>query len=544
MARNVEALVRNFLKTSGDALYLVPGERIFLIRGTQKVVVGREEVSDDSFRAVAAELAPGTPVESLADQRLRVPYRLDETSDPVEIVFGRSGGAFALMITRARPGEPSSAPAAAPVPVEVPTRPAAPATPEPRSGAYRVAVTPDALDVPESLASSSRDAAEITYTPFTGKKLGVGSLRARADRPVDELLIKALERGASDLLLATGSRPGFRVEGEMVAGDQAPLPAEEVERLLNHLHSERTRKELAERHDVETSYEIPGAARFRVTMFRDRNGIGASFRVIPAGIPQATDLGLGSGVVELVSLPRGLVIVAGQKGSGRSTTLAVLIDQRNEHVGGHIVTLEDPIEFVHANRAGFITQREVGASMRSVADGLRSLRREDADVVLVGSLRDPESVLLALELAESGVLVLAALPTSTVPATVDRVVELVPPDRQSLARTMLADSLRGVVVQTLCRRRGGGRVAAREVLLPNGGIADAIRDGRTSTLPGLIESARGQGMCLLNDSLLDLVRLGYVEAAEAWRRAVDRTGLLSLFNMNGIPFDEEAARGS
>jgi twitching motility protein PilT len=274
--------------------------------------------------------------------------------------------------------------------------------------------------------------------------------------------------------------------------------------------------------------------RFRANLFADRKGIGAVFRLIPNEIRTVEDLGLPPAVVELCGLNKGLVLVTGPTGSGKSTTLAALIDYINRTRDDHVITIEDPIEFVHPSKRCIVNQREVGTHTGSFQRALRAALREDPDVLLVGELRDLETMAIAIETAETGHLVFGTLHTNTAPSTVDRVIDQFPHERQEQIRMMLSESLKGVVSQILCKRAGGGRAAALEVLLCTSSVANLIREGKTFQIPSVMQTARGQGMVTLNDSLIDLVKRGVVEPAEAYRKAVSKAELKGLLERAGF----------
>jgi len=326
-----------------------------------------------------------------------------------------------------------------------------------------------------------------------------------------------------------------------VQEDQPSLASDAVEKLLGPIFPEKNRTEFMERHDTDFAYEIPGVARFRVNVFRDRHGVGAVFRQIPIEILTAKQLNLPDAVVRLGDLSKGLVLVTGPTGSGKSTTLAAIVDYVNETRTDHIITIEDPVEFVHRNKKCLVNQREIGSHTRSFKDALRAALREDPDIVLVGEMRDLETIAIAIETAETGHLVFGTLHTTTAMSTVDRIVDQFPADRQQQIRVMLADSLKGVVAQTLLRKIGGGRVAALEILLTNNAVANLIRDGKTFQLPSVLQTSKAQGMRLLNDSLLDLVKQGLVEPREAYLKAIDKSALLGAFKSNNIPLPTETA---
>ncbi len=557
MASRVDLLVANLLQTTGDALYIVPGEKLFMTRGDVRAVVGREPVGVESFRAVVAELVPGSTPEELAAGRHRMPWPTGPGKDPVEIRFGQVGAMPAVMlcrpermsasaIRRPKHGQP---PASS---VNVPEAPPSIGMLESEPPAPEAIPVPPELAAPSSAfpgapapvpAAAARPAApeEIPYP--AGGAIEAPSLRAVAPtaRPLDGILLQMLDLKASDVHLSSGTRPVFRVHGEMAAqADFDSLSSDAVEKLLAPIFPEKNRTEFMERHDTDFAYEIPGAARFRVNVFRDRHGVGAVFRQIPIEILTAKQLNLPEAVVRLGDLSKGLVLVTGPTGSGKSTTLAALVDYVNETRTDHIITIEDPVEFVHRNKKCLVNQREIGSHTRSFKDALRAALREDPDIVLVGEMRDLETIAIAIETAETGHLVFGTLHTTTAMSTVDRIVDQFPADRQQQVRVMLADSLKGVVAQTLCRKIGGGRIAALEILLTNNAVANLIRDGKTFQLPSVLQTSKAQGMRLLNESLLDLVKQGLVEPREAYLKSIDKSALLGSFRTNNIPLPTES----
>jgi twitching motility protein PilT len=351
---------------------------------------------------------------------------------------------------------------------------------------------------------------------------------------MEDLLREQATRRASDLHLRSGERPLFRIDGHIVPSDgAAPLDGATLERMLRSIMPPRSLKEFDEQNDADLAYELPDVARFRVNVFRDRRGIGSVIRAIPSRVVTAEEMGISAEVQRLCDLSKGLVLVTGPTGSGKSTTLCSLIDLVNRSRHDHIVTIEDPIEFVHANKGCLITQREVGVHTASFKQALRAALREDPDVVLVGELRDLETVSIAIETAETGHLVFGTLHTSTAPSTIDRIIDQFPADRQSQVRVMLSESLRGVISQTLCRKIGGGRVAAREILLTTPAISNLIRESKTFQIPSVMQTSRRLGMVTLTDALLELVDSGQVEPAEAWGKAVDKATLLQSMKSRG-----------
>jgi twitching motility protein PilT len=344
---------------------------------------------------------------------------------------------------------------------------------------------------------------------------------------IDQLFRRMCDLKASDLHLSSGTPPLVRKDGEMqtLVEGAPPLTSDMVRRLLVEIMPEANRQEFESRHDTDFAYEIAGLARFRANVFLDRIGVGAVFRVIPSKILSAETLGLSQHVLGLCHLTKGLVLVTGPTGSGKSTTLCAMVDYINRNRADHIITIEDPIEFVHRNDKCLVNQREVHNHTRSFKDALRAALREDPDVILVGELRDLETIAIAIETAETGHLVFGTLHTTTAASTVDRVIDQFPTDRQAQIRVMLSESLRGVIAQTLCKKVGGGRVAALEVLLVNSAISNLIREGKTFQINSMMQVGRAQGMVTLNDALADLVKRSQITPEEALLRAVDKPGM-------------------
>lgn len=361
---------------------------------------------------------------------------------------------------------------------------------------------------------------------------------------MDELLRLLAGSGGSDLHLRVGEPPVLRRSGDMERLTQYPvLNDEALSALLQSIMPERNRQEYAQLGDTDFAYEIPGTARFRANALRDRKGAAAVFRVIPATVATVEELGISPEVQNLCYLTKGLVLVTGPTGSGKSTTLCALIDLVNRVRTDHVITIEDPIEFVHENKKCVITQRQVGLHTSSFKHALRAALREDPDIVLVGELRDLETVSIAIETAETGHLVFGTLHTTTAPSTIDRLIDQFPADRQSQIRVMLAESLKGVVSQILCRKVGGGRVAAREILLTVPAISNLIREGKTFQIPSIMQTSRRHGMVTLNDALIELVDAGAVEPREAYMKAVDKLGFAAQLKARGHAVDFLEASG-
>ncbi len=355
---------------------------------------------------------------------------------------------------------------------------------------------------------------------------------------LDSLFQNMVSLEASDLHMTSGRRPMFRLHGDMIDVEGAPeVPAEHMLPILFEITPERFHADYQATGDCDFAYELPGVARFRCNLFRDHRGPGGVFRVIPSEILTAEQLGLPHAILNLCQLSKGLVVVTGPTGSGKSTTLAAMVDFINKTRSDHIITIEDPIEFVHKDQRCLVNQREVGEHTKTFKKALRAALREDPDIVLVGEMRDLETIEIAIETAETGHLVFGTLHTTTAASTVDRIIDQFPADRQAQIRTMLASSLKGVVAQTLCKKQPKGRCAALEVLIVTKGISALIREGKTHQIPSAIQTGGKHGMRLLNDALMELVNQKLVEPTEAYRKSVDKDGILSAFASEGVSFD-------
>jgi twitching motility protein PilT len=359
-----------------------------------------------------------------------------------------------------------------------------------------------------------------------------GADRARA--MLDVLLRAMVEKGASDLHLRCGEPPILRLHGEMHRLDEPALEPLWLDAMLRSIMPERNRREYSDSNDTDYAYELEGVARFRANALKDRRGPAAVFRQIPATVVTVEQMGITPEVQKLCQLNKGLVLVTGPTGSGKSTTLCSLIDLVNRSRSDHVITIEDPIEFVHPNKRCIITQRQVGVHTGSFKSALRAALREDPDIILVGELRDLETVSIAIETAETGHLVFGTLHTTTAAGTIDRIIDQFPADRQSQIRVMLAESLKGVISQTLCKKIGGGRVAAREVLLSITAVTNLIREGKTFQIPTVMQTSKRLGMVTLNDALLELVDGGLIEPVEGYSKAVDKTMFLGALKARGL----------
>jgi twitching motility protein PilT len=331
------------------------------------------------------------------------------------------------------------------------------------------------------------------------------------------------EQGASDLHLMAGQPPALRIRGEIERVKYKVLDNDDLRTMLYEIAPDQKIKGFEETGDVDFGYEIPGLARYRANFFMQKNGVGAVFREIPSAIMTAEQLGLPPVVSKLASLPRGLVLVTGPTGSGKSTTLAAIVDVANRVRKDHIITVEDPIEFVHTSQGCIVNHREVGVHTSSFSTALRGALREDPDIILVGEMRDLETISLAVEAASTGHLVFSTLHTSSAYKTVDRVIEVFPSSEQPLIRSTLSDGLRAVIAQVLFKRIDRkGRVVALEILIANPAVRNLIREGKTHQIPSMIQTGKKFGMILLDDSIMALYTKGMVSAEEAYAKANDK----------------------
>jgi twitching motility protein PilT len=341
---------------------------------------------------------------------------------------------------------------------------------------------------------------------------------------IDQYLHHLVEQGGSDLHLSEGSVPKMRVHGSIGKIAEDVLSAEVIGPMLEEICDPQAWKRFMEKGDLDFAYEMDEFSRFRVNYLKQSNGIACVLRLIPTKIATLEQLGIPSVVKEFGHIRSGLVLVTGPTGSGKSTTLAALIDYINSNFSRHIVTVEEPIEFVHNNKKSIITQREVPIQTPSFADGLRATLREDADIVLVGEMRDLDTISLALTAAETGLLVFGTLHTNNARKTVDRMVDVFPSDQQSQVRTMLAASLQGVVAQLLCKRcDGGGRCAVNEILVSTPAVGAIIREGATQKLYDVITGGKGRGMVFMDEAIREKLEAKMISPKEAYMKAIDKS---------------------
>jgi len=506
----LDRLLSVMVSNRAEALRLVENELASLVKDGATVPLTKQALGATQLLGLLREIAP--------PDALR---RLDEGT-PAEFEYRSGDGVFSARATN-ESGRWMAAITTGMnggTPVATPAIPSGQGRPTPSMAASRV--VPAATRVVTPVAAS-------VATPTA--KVGEDSTARMA---MDNLLRQLVEQGGSDLHLRCGEPPILRRHGEMVRlEDEPPLDDPTLLRMLNVIMPDRNRSEYAETNDSDFAYEIAGLARFRANAFRERKGAGAVLRVIPAKVVSAEELGITTEVQALCQLTKGLVLVTGPTGSGKSTTLCALIDLINRTRTDHVITIEDPIEFVHQNKKCVITQRQVGVHTGSFKHALRAALREDPDIVLVGELRDLETASIAIETAETGHLVFGTLHTTTAPSTIDRLIDQFPADRQEQIRVMLSESLKGVISQVLCKKVGGGRVAAREILLSTNAISNLIREAKTFQITSVMQTSRRGGMCTLNDALIELVDAGQVEPKEAYMKATDKTGFSQALRSRG-----------
>jgi twitching motility protein PilT len=539
MATRLDPFVDVMLRERADQLYLLPDEPVTIVKDGKPRRVSKQPLTDQHIYALMVEVAPPEAADKI-DQGSETEFDYAGGNGLVRVRIVPEGGRLTAVIsairrasqeqvapapnpgpevTAKRPAAPPAAAAAVPPPAKVPgaAPPKAPrasviaAAPMVDSPPRDTRATPQAL--PSEFASSQYEGAE--------QKLG-------------KLLRALVSSSSSDLHLRVDEPPMFRTHGEIKRQGGNALSVNDLELLILSIMPERNRGEWKETGDTDFAYEISGVARFRVNAARDRRGPVAVFRVIPAKVMTVKDMGLSDEVQKLCYLTKGLVLVTGPTGSGKSTTLCALIDLVNSTRSDHIITIEDPIEFVHENKKCLITQRQVHVHTESFKTALRAALREDPDIVLVGEMRDLETIAIAIETAETGHLVFGTLHTTTAASTVDRIIDQFPADRQAQIRVMLSESLKGVISQTLCKRIGGGRVAAREILLTTPAISNLIREGKTFQIPSIIQTSKKLGMNTLNDALVELVEKKVIEPDEAYMKSAEKTGLSASLKAKGF----------
>jgi twitching motility protein PilT len=347
------------------------------------------------------------------------------------------------------------------------------------------------------------------------------------------------DQGASDLHLSAGNQPILRIRGELERIKYKMLEDDTLKAMLYEIAPEHKVKVFEETGDVDFAYEIPGLARYRANFFRQKNGVAAVFREIPSKILSCEDLGLPPVIRQLATLPRGLVLVTGPTGSGKSTTLAAIIDEANKTRKDHIITVEDPIEFVHQSQKAFVNHREVGMHTRSFSAALRGALREDPDIILVGEMRDLETIELAIEASSTGHLVFSTLHTSSAAKTVDRIIDVFPTEQQEQVRSTLSDGLRAVISQTLFKKTDlAGRVAALEIMIATPAVRNLIRERKTFQITTSIQTGKKYGMQSLDDAIMNLLQKKKIFAEEAYAKCNDKTKFMPFLKKPPEDFTE------
>lgn len=357
---------------------------------------------------------------------------------------------------------------------------------------------------------------------------------------ITQLLTFLNQQGGSDLHISAGEPPMMRIDGDMKKVKVPAFSAEQTQAMLYDIMGDSQRKHFEEFSESDFSIELGEKARFRVNVFRQRRGMGGVFRIIPTKICTVEELQLPEILNKICEREKGLVLVTGPTGSGKSTTLAAMINKINEEFEGHILTIEDPIEFVHKSKKCLVNQREVGPHTKSFNNALRAALREDPDIILVGEMRDLETIQLALTAAETGHLVFGTLHTSSAPKTIDRIIDVFPPEQQAQIRATIAESLQAIVTQTLCKKVGGGRAAALEIMLGTTAVRNLVREGKIHQLPSVIQTSQAVGMSTMESSLITLVEKGIISEDTA----IEKSGNADIMKnaVKGSPNGSNARR--
>lgn len=525
------------VSNKADAVRLADGDIAHIIKGDTQHPLTRQPLADGQLLLLLREMAPPDIAPSLGAE------------EGVEFVYSNGEGRFVTKVTRENGTLRATVSAA---PANAVTGPAATvsngASPNGNSANGNGNGNGNGANGNGSHANGSNgnghmaspaQAAPAHSTPVVSQAAHVEEVSSRPADPharadIEMLLTMLVRDSGSDLHLRVGEPPVIRLHGELHRIEQrSALEREQLHAMVCSIMPDRNYQEFLASNDTDFAHEIPGVARFRANAFKDHKGTGAVFRVIPAVVATVEEMKITPEVQNLCFLTKGLVLVTGPTGSGKSTTLGALIDLINRSRNDHVITIEDPIEFVHTNKKCIITQRQVGVHTGSFKTALRAALREDPDIVLVGELRDLETISIALETAETGHLVFGTLHTTTAVGTIDRVIDQFPADRQEQIRVMLADCLKGVISQTLCKKVGGGRVAAREILLSVPAVANLIREGKAFQIPSVMQTSRKLGMIQLGDVLIDLVDQGLVEPKEAYMKSTDKTSFMAMLKNRG-----------
>ena len=535
MLRAIDRFIAAVRRGDGEEIIFATGQPIRARSGQQMRVLLAQPVRADQIQAILAEVVP-KHIEQGFTTDGDASFTFEAPGGPITVHLRRLQGRIDAVL---RPAAMAGTPTLAPTP--------APSARGPSSSMHMHVAERPATPVVHGQtlppATSTSDRAAVTEPMPRAETREVPAFGTPGRKQIDVLLRSLVQQKASDLHITATMPPRMRKDGDigfLPGFETQALSSDAIRAMLMEVAPANARERFEKTNDADFAYEINGVARFRVNAFKDRRGVSGVMRVIPSKILTADELHLPPAVREMCTLHKGLVLVTGPTGSGKSTTLAAMIDLVNSSRSDHIITIEDPVEFVHETRGCLVNQREVHVDTQSFAAALRAALREDPDIVLVGEIRDLETIAIAIETAETGHLVFGTLHTSTAPSTIDRIIDQFPPDRQSQIRVMLSESLRGVVAQTLCKKIGGGRVAALEILVCNTAIANLIREGKTFQIPSMMQTQKQIGMQTLNDSLLQLVKEGVVAPEEAFQKSVDRTSFKMMLERAQIKLE---ARG-
>jgi twitching motility protein PilT len=516
----VELLLGAIIRPDGDALVMHVGEKPYVVATSGAVELSSHALTFDALNAVIDQALPADSrraLEELGAVEYDLPAFRTAPGERFTMVAARGGSDIWIEIRRHRPamaGRQTNAP--------LPQHEA-----RPQVGDGRHVPAPASEPSPAVVLPLTRNSirSDPGARPPTSPRLA----------GLDRLLRLAAARGATTLYIAAQSAPSIRVDGEIgVLEGEAVLGPSEVESLLLDMAPERTRQALRSGEGTEWLCDVPDVGRVRCMSFRDHRGPGGIFRLIPSRAISAEQLGLSREILGLCAEPGGLILVAGPRASGKSTLISALVDFINKTRSDHVITLESEIKFVQESRSSLVSQREVRGDNDEWLTVARGALRENPDVLVIEDLRSPEIVSLALEAAGAGRLVIAAISANTAVSAIARLIDQFPPERRNQAQLTLAEALRGVAAQVLVRKTGGGRVAARELLLNTAAVASLIAEGNLMQLPAAMESGRKRGMVPLNDALVAFVQSGAVDAREAYRKAFDRDAFLALLRREGI----------
>ena len=542
-ARRIDPYVQHLMRHRALGMTL-ESERPVTFRFQQGERAANNSLDHESVALLVKEAAPRSAIEQLSrGGRASFEYEAPGGHRVAVQVEARAQGRWFVSIVPADPADDGlelKLDAVSPQPSRGRVAPAppppAPESPAPLPAARAAEAAVDSPGKPGGTLVMAPAPQPAARAPSPAPAATPAARPAGTPPRIDKYLRRLMELGASDLHLSTGGVPMLRLDGEMRPFDrgQRPLVESELREMLYEIATPRAREHFDARNDADFAHSIEGLARFRANYFMDRKGMGAVFRQIPFDILPPDQLGLPKSVLDLCWLSKGLVLVTGPTGSGKSTTLASLIDYINRNRRDHVITIEDPIEFVHESKKCLVNQREVGMHTASFKSALRAALREDPDIVLVGEMRDLETIAIAIETAETGHLVFGTLHTTTAASTVDRIIDQFPADRQSQIRTMLSESLRAVIAQVLCKKIRGGRVAAYEILLANPAVANLIREAKSYQLVSVMQTGRTAGMQTMNEHLLELVTSKQVEAREGYVKSNDKAVFRELLQRAGI----------